>query len=160
MAVASKVLNESVYHLGNQDIKVKSIMPIKEPNFKESMHFKAISPISVHKTINIKAKKKTVYFSPFEKEFENSVKNNLIRKYEAFTQKKLSKENFSIIPATVESKDSKIFIYEKDKQRPFVIKGWTGIYKIEGESELIKFAYRSGLGARNSQGFGFVKVVE
>ncbi len=157
MAVASRILNTPVHHIGNQDVKIKSIMSLEEPEFKSPMYFEAASPITVHKTVMENEKRKTVYFTPFEKEFSEYIKNNLLRKYEAFTGKSVSNPNFNVEAVKVEPRDQKILMYEKNQNRPFVIKGWTGTYKLEGDIELIKFAYRSGLGARNSQGFGFLK---
>ncbi|MFY9273013.1 MAG: CRISPR-associated endoribonuclease Cas6, partial [Thermacetogeniaceae bacterium] len=55
----------------------------------------------------------------------------------------------------VSNKDAKIIYY-----RDFVIKGWLGIYEIEGDPRLLKLAYSAGLGAKNSQGFGMIDVIK
>ncbi|MEM4067478.1 MAG: CRISPR-associated endoribonuclease Cas6, partial [Candidatus Micrarchaeaceae archaeon] len=145
------------YKIGNQPIRIKSIMPIREPEFKEEIYFKAISPVTVHKTVEKGERKKTIYLNPDEEEFKVFLVENMKRKYGAFYGKDGS---ISIEPFNIKENDFKIMLYEKDKEKPFVIKGWTGIYKIKGDIEMIQFAYRSGIGARNSQGFGFVEVVD
>lgn len=160
MSIAQRVLNTSHYHLGSNEIRTKSIMPLNEPEFEEEMYLQAVSPITVHKTIDVDSKKKTIYFKPFEKEFGELIKTNLTRKYKAFTGKSVENLPISIIPDVITDRDRRVLLYEKDKKNPFVIKGWTGTYKIQGSSELIKFAYRSGIGARNSQGFGFVDIAK
>ncbi len=157
MSVAEKVLKKSEYKIGNQNIKVRSIMPIKEPQFKEEMCFKAISPITIHKTFEEEGKRKTIYLNPDQDEFKMSLIENMKRKYSAFYEKE---GNISIESIKVEDNDFKVLLYEKDKERPFVIKGWTGTYMIKGDVDVIKFAYRSGIGSRNSQGFGFVEINE
>jgi len=157
MAVAEKVLKRSEYKIGNQPIKIKSIMPVKEPEFKEEMYFRAFSPVTVHKTLENEGKKKTVYLNPDEEEFSLYLIENIKRKYSALYEKN---REVSIEPFKIEKNDFKVLLYEKDKERPFVIKGWTGIYKIKGDIEMIKFAYRSGIGSRNSQGFGFIETEE
>ncbi len=158
MTVAEQVLKKSDYKIGNQAIKVKSIMPVKEPDFEETMYFTALSPITVHKTIEEGGSRKTVYLNPDDPQFKEFLIKNITSKYIAFTETNEDLK-ISIEPFKVENKDFKIMLYEKDKEKPFVIKGWTGIYKIEGKLDLIKFAYRSGIGARNSQGFGFIEKV-
>jgi CRISPR-associated endoribonuclease Cas6 len=41
-----------------------------------------------------------------------------------------------------------------------VIKGWFGIYEKDGDPRLLKLAYSTGLGAKNSQGFGMIDVIK
>ncbi|GAI77595.1 unnamed protein product [marine sediment metagenome] len=36
------------------------------------------------------------------------------------------------------------------------IKAWLGTYQIHGKPELISLAYDTGLGSKNSQGFGMM----
>ena len=62
---------------------------------------------------------------------------------------------FSFRALKVSNKDAKIVYY-----RDFVIKGWLGIYEIEGDPRLLKLAYSAGLGAKNSQGFGMIDVIK
>lgn len=155
MSVAEKVLKKSEYKIGNNPIRIKSIMPIKEPEFTEEMYFRALSPVTVHKTMEDEGRKKTVYFNPDEEEFRLYLIENIKRKYSALYEKNCE---ISVEPFKVQKDDFKILLYEKDKEKPFVIKGWTGIYKLKGDIEAIKFAYRSGIGARNSQGFGFIET--
>jgi CRISPR-associated endoribonuclease Cas6 len=157
MAVAEKVLKRSEYKIGNQTIKIKSIMPVKEPEFKEEMYFRALSPVTVHKTLENEGRKKTVYLNPDEEEFRLYLIENIKRKYFALYEKDC---DVSIEPFKIQENDFKVLLYEKDKEKPFVIKGWNGIYKIKGDIEMIKFTYRSGIGSRNSQGFGFIEAEE
>jgi len=37
-----------------------------------------------------------------------------------------------------------------------LIVGWEGLFRIEGEGEILKVALESGLGAKNSAGFGCI----
>lgn len=43
--------------------------------------------------------------------------------------------------------------------RKTLIKGWVGRYKLSGDKELLKFALNTGLGGRNTQGFGMIEIV-
>ncbi|WP_448575536.1 CRISPR-associated endoribonuclease Cas6, partial [Thermomicrobium sp.] len=40
------------------------------------------------------------------------------------------------------------------------IEGWTGRFLIEGPPEYLRLALEAGLGAKNSQGFGYVEEVD
>lgn len=97
-------------------------------------------------------RKKTYYYSPYEKEFEILIKENLRKKYESFYKEK-KEFVFKIKPLKVDKNQEKIIIYKGT-----VIKGWLGVYEIESEKEIIKFAYDTGLGSKNSQGFGMFEV--
>jgi CRISPR-associated endoribonuclease Cas6 len=44
--------------------------------------------------------------------------------------------------------------------RGTVIKGWTGLYELDLPEPFFLLAYDSGLGSKNSQGFGMVEVVD
>ncbi|RKX92249.1 MAG: CRISPR-associated endoribonuclease Cas6, partial [Spirochaetes bacterium] len=40
-----------------------------------------------------------------------------------------------------------------------IIKGWTGTFVLNGNRKILKLAYYTGLGSKNSQGFGMFEVV-
>jgi CRISPR-associated endoribonuclease Cas6 len=46
------------------------------------------------------------------------------------------------------------------KYRETVIKAWTGIYELDLPEPFFLLAYESGLGSKNSQGFGMVEAVD
>jgi len=52
--------------------------------------------------------------------------------------------------------------YEKGKRKfkGFIIKGWMGIYELHLPETYLSMALDAGLGAKNSQGFGMVEVIE
>jgi len=39
------------------------------------------------------------------------------------------------------------------------INGWKGMYRISGSSRALEFIYNTGLGSKNSQGFGLLEVI-
>lgn len=118
---------------------------------EEECIIKTLSPITVYSTlISQDGKKKTYYYSPFESEFSELIKNNLIKKYEAFNCKKLDSYDFKITPIKETLKESVIFY------KGFIVKGWNGVFEIKGNKELIEVALNSGLGSKNSQGMGCI----
>ncbi len=158
--------------LGNNIVNIYSIDVLFEPNFSENMKIKMLSPVTIYSTLSdSKGNKKTYYYNPWEKEFENLIKQNLIKKLVVFNghikalddinnlnlkndANIFETKNFYIKPYRVTKKDEKVIIY-KDT----IIKAWFGKYQISGDLDLIKISYYSGLGNKNSQGFGLFEIM-
>ena len=114
-----------------------------------------LSPVTVYSTLKkADGTPKTYYYSPFESEFSELLEQNLKKKASILLGKdKVDKYNFTIKPIRVRSNDQKILTY-----KGFVIKCWMGEYKIRGSPELHRIAYETGLGSKNSQGFGCFEI--
>jgi len=80
------------------------------------------------------------------------VKNNIKKKYEIITGKKVNDFEFDIKP---KGKTRHVPL----KYKNFFIKGVEGEFILETNPEIFKEVYDAGLGAKNSQGFGMVEVV-
>lgn len=146
------------FKFGNNLCNVINIEVKENQLTDQEMLIKAISPITVYRTLlTPEKKKKTYYYSPFEKEFSQLCHQNLLKKYqlvknEPFPEHNTTAVDFAIIPEKVSKKNEHIILY-KDT----VIKAWSGIYCIKGSPELLKIAFDCGLGAKNSQGFGMIE---
>jgi CRISPR-associated endoribonuclease Cas6 len=113
---------------------------------------KSHSPVTVYSTFKINNKKKTHYYHPKDKDFQDMAKNNLIKKYKAFYGSSPTNENIKIIPKGKH-------IMKIRRYKGFLIKGFLGEYEIKGNPELIKIALDTGIGSKNSQGFGYIEEV-
>jgi len=150
---AEKLLKNYEFKIYKSNLNLKSIEVLNLPLFKEKERIKMLSPLTVYSTLYKEGeKKKTYYYSPFEKEFKVLIRENLRKKYISFYKKDL-KFDFEIEPLKVNKKCEEIIIYKNT-----VIKGWLGIYEIRGTPEIIRFAYDVGLGSKNSQGFGMFEL--
>ncbi|QNU65557.1 CRISPR-associated endoribonuclease Cas6 [Ruminiclostridium herbifermentans] len=119
-------------------------------NYKEEMEVRTLSPITTYSTLfSADGKKKTYYYTPYEEQFSENIRKNLIKKYCAFYDKEPEDTSFSIKPLGKIAE--RIIIY-----KGFVIKAYSGDFKISGSEELKKMAFASGIGSKNSQGFGFI----
>jgi len=153
--IAKNGIMKTEINLGGNIVQLSSIEVTQPPKQIEGKtRITALTPIEVHSTLEKKdGTKKTYYYSPKEKEFSSLINENLKKKWKACYKEECNK-NIKIYPVNI--------IYNKEKIRNFkgtIIKGWTGHYYLEGDTELIKFALDTGLGSRNSAGFGMVEVV-
>jgi CRISPR-associated endoribonuclease Cas6 len=149
---AEGLLKRGEFKIHNNNLILKEIFVMPIPEISKITKIKMLSPITIYSTLYKDKKKKTYYYSPFEKEFNFLIKENLIKKYEAF-YKKRAEFDFKIKPLNVNKNFEKIIIYKGT-----VIKGWLGNYEVESDEEIIKFAYDVGIGSKNSQGFGMFEI--
>ncbi|ODN29653.1 CRISPR-associated endoribonuclease Cas6 [Fervidobacterium thailandense] len=111
---------------------------------------KSVSPVTVYSTKVLNNEKKVYYYSPSEPEFFERLTQNLRRKYISF---------YGTEPQG-EIRIEPVGTYKKAvvNYKGAYITAWNGLFKLSGSGTLIKFALDTGLGSKNSQGFGCVLV--
>ena len=147
------ILKKNTIDFCGNEVFLKRVDLWQQKGFKNRCIIKMLTPVVVYRKDS-----KTVlnrrFLSPFEEDFEMVIKENIKSKLKALDIT-TEKFDFSIKPLNViEEKDKKIIKISND----FVI-GWMGKYLIEGTKETIEIAYYSGLGAKNSLGFGMFDIV-
>jgi CRISPR-associated endoribonuclease Cas6 len=158
-------ISKSEYiHIGgefpfNNILMVSSIDIIRMERITQSSTVvKAITPIENHSTFRTEeGRKKTHYYTPFEKEFSLMVDENLRRKWFALFKKECP-YHLNIKPLFRGNSNERIFYFGVD-ERKTLIKGWKGKYRIEGHPSFLEFALASGLGSKNTNGCGLVEVI-
>jgi CRISPR-associated endoribonuclease Cas6 len=154
-SLAENLVHQREVSLNGYRVYPESINVLLPPPPMHSALIKMLSPLTTYSTlIDHWGKKKTYYYSPQEKEFQELLRGNLLKKYKAFYKKEPKDCNLEITSINSRSSDQKILIYKGT-----VIKGWMGIFEIKGSPELIRFAYEAGLGSKNSQGFGCFEIL-
>ncbi|AMM41229.1 CRISPR-associated protein Cas6 [Candidatus Desulfofervidus auxilii] len=150
-SLAEGLLKSPEVILSKNTVYIDSINVAARSSFNHKVTIKMLSPITIRSTLyGADGSKKSYYYSPFEKEFCRLIKENLRKKYKIVFNKNLGHDfEFSIKPQKVPPSCEKIIIYKGT-----VIKAWMGIYEIKGNPEVIALSYDTGLGAKNSQGFG------
>lgn len=141
----------------NQKLTIQKIEALKTPEFSSKSEFKTLAPIIVRTKKEIDGELKIWDLAPSDKFFK-SLENNLIKKYIKFNN--LTKT------------DKKINIYSDmnfvKRKRISINKGNATTYHraymmdliLEGDLDLIEFAYDVGIGEKNSMGFGMIKLLE
>jgi CRISPR-associated endoribonuclease Cas6 len=149
-------------HISKADFQIKSIEKLPEPEWKECMYFKTISPILVSKMQVINEKASAIYLSPKDEAYEDLIFQNLIRKYAAgaipLNLAPLAKEGFTTetkIEILSEPK-AKLITIKTNTPQQTKIKAYQFQFKITAPIELLKVAYFSGIGEKNSLGCGSI----
>ncbi|MDK2922220.1 MAG: CRISPR-associated endoribonuclease Cas6 [Desulfonauticus sp.] len=156
-SLAENLIKSPYIHLANQSCYLKAIeieAPIKQIN---TAIIKALSPIVIYSTLlDPQGKKKTYFYTPWEKEFSKLIIDNLQRKWMAFFSTDIAPplNGAYIKPEKVNNKNLSILNFKGT-----IIKGWTGIYKLHLPEPYFTFAYSAGIGSKNSQGCGMIEVV-
>ena len=150
--LANTILTKGFIVLGRQTFKVAELaFPAKPAVKNKKLKIRMLSPITVYSTLmTYDGKKKTYYFSPYEKEFSALVNSNLKKKHFLLSGKNI-KSDIAVKPLMVKEV---VVLYKGT-----VVKGWMGHFSLTGPRALIETAYEAGLGAKNSQGFGMFEVV-
>lgn len=96
--------------------------------------------------------KKTCFYAPDEEEFGRRLNENFIRKYRACYGVDAA-GGITIEPVRVSHRDKYVTRY-----KAFYLSGWLGRYRLRGPRKYLDFLYQTGLGSRNSQGFGMFDI--
>ncbi|MEO1784003.1 CRISPR-associated endoribonuclease Cas6 [Thermodesulfobium sp. 4217-1] len=160
--IAINSFKGDVFRLGDNLLQLEEVSVLnslsKDSFTSNEIKIKALTPIEVHSTfVNESKSRKTYYYSPFEKEFSYLINQNARKKWSAYFKSECE-YNLEIKPLFKDNSYETIRYFVKDNNKT-IIKGWKGIYNLKGEPEFLKFILDAGLGSRNSQGLGFVEVV-
>ena len=128
-------------------------MRIFQRNLKSREKMVALSPIVASRGVKRNEKIYHEFLSPKSKEFFERLKENALKKCRLYTS---CNDDLSIKPDTdyINSKRTSKLVDIKGTK----IRGHVFPFEIEGDLQLVKFIYYSGLGERTSQGFGCVEI--
>jgi len=140
-------------YIQNQKIVLISAEILPLPLYKKTIRVRTLSPITVYTTFNTQdGKKKTYYYHPKEEEFSKKLLSNLKNKVKVWFGKEINGGEIKLIKLTPPRE--RVVIY-KDT----IIKGWDGVFELSLPEEMFKMALLTGLGAKNSAGFGCVEFI-
>lgn len=155
-SLAESLVKSNALKLHNRQVFLESINVYVMPKIDSQVEIKMLSPMTTYSTLpKPDGKKVTHYWTPFDKEFSELMSDNLRKKYKVLHGREPDGQSVSIEPVRVGKGCEKIVNYKGT-----VIKGWMGRYKLSGSPELIAVAYETGLGSKNSQGFGCLEIIK
>jgi len=152
--IAEELMRRESVEILSQRVSLSSIEVSDLSIDRDRLGIKMLSPVTIYSTLSrADGRKKTYYYTPFEKEFSQLISENSRKKFRAFYEREPDGE-IHLTPLNVNMSNQKIISYKNT-----VIKGWMGIYELSGSPELMKLVYDTGLGGKNSQGFGCFEIL-
>lgn len=138
----------------DEKLTVTKIEALRTPNFNEKSEFKTLSPIIIRDTQEINGKLKRVDLAPSDKFFKG-IETNLVKKYCKFNELDSTDKEIKVYSEMANVKRKRIAIL-KDPNITYH-RAYMMDLILEGDLDLINFAYDVGLGEKNSMGFGMIK---
>lgn len=147
---------ENEFRIGPEVCRLTSVSVDDTEIQNSRVRVNTLSPITVHSTMTKHdGRPYTVYYHPKEHEFEEQILQNLLRKYIAVKGTPLLLHKTSPLFRLRVKNEPKLHIV---KYRQTIIKGYSGVFDIEGPTPLLQVGWDAGFGDRNSQGFGLVEM--
>lgn len=141
----------------NQKLTIQKIEALKTPEFSSKSEFKTLAPIIVRTKKEIDGELKIWDLAPSDKFFK-SLENNLIKKYIKFNNLTKTDKKINIYSDMNFVKRKRISINKNNATTHH--RAYMMDLILEGDLDLIEFAYDVGIGEKNSMGFGMVKLLE
>jgi len=159
-AVAEGALQVGILKVGDVKLPVKQVETLPDPDFSSRMIFRPLSPVTVSTgRVDPDGKMRATYLAPDDPAFYEHLSANLVRKYEALNKKSPEDVDvkFKLAPNLIPENRrlSKLVDIKGIK-----VRGWLVPIEAEGNPELLRLAYETGLGEKNSAGFGMLEAVE
>jgi len=140
---------EATHRIGEGDFYIEWISQEKEK--EPTGLFRTLSPVVVERTGYTSQKPVDRYIIPSEEGFEESLLENILRRYRDIKGVDLKVSRFAF--ESIKTKEELI------KHYGGYVRGFIGKFRIVSDSEeLLRFIYQYGLGLRTGQGFGYLEV--
>lgn len=140
----------------NEPLHVEKIEVLRTPNFATTSEFKTLSPIIIRSKEKNEGAIKVRDLAPSDKFFKG-IETNLVKKYLQFNGLREKNLQIKIYSEMSNVKRKRIAINKGSKttyHRAYMMD-----IVLEGDIELINFAYDCGLGEKNSMGFGMINLI-
>lgn len=146
-------LDDLTVNFIGENLFVQKVELLPIPDFKDKITVKTLSPIIVRTKKEIDGNLKVWDLAPGDKFFKN-LEKNLINKYLKYNNLDETDKKIKIYSEMRSVKSKRISI-EKGDERTFH-RAYMMDLILEGDKELLKFAYDAGLGEKSALGFGMV----
>lgn len=136
-------------YLGENHLKLKKLRVMEQPSITSLELIYTLSPIIVYDDSIENSRELSFHcYSPNDKEFSEIIEKDLRKKfYIIHNHEPEENQRINLSPVKVEER---LFKYDHGSE----IRSWTGVFILEGSTELINIAYEAGIGRMNSFGFG------
>lgn len=145
----------SIDFIGNKLI-IRKVELLPVPEINDKIRVETLSPIISRTQKEVNGKLKIIDLAPGDHFFKN-LENNLINKYKKFNNIEETYKKIKIYSEMRKVKSKRISIDTGDKKT--FHRAYMMDLILEGDKELLKFAYDSGVGEKSAQGFGMVNLI-
>ncbi len=139
--------------LNHQEVSISECVFSKKTIKESTVNIKMLSPLTLSTTYFENEKRKTRYFCPTDPDFNEALNHNAASKFRAAYDEDIP-SLITLEPLSFKEDDKYV-----TKFNGIYINAWNGNYRLSGDPEILTFLYDTGLGAKNSQGFGMFEVV-
>ncbi|WP_313345977.1 CRISPR-associated endoribonuclease Cas6 [Sedimentibacter sp.] len=146
--LSSVLLESSPINIGGVKVEISRVEVKEPPELSKKVQVYTLSPVTTYSTLE---NKQTKFYNPFDMEFSQYIKNNLLHKYEAYHGEHPENTDFIIKPIGA-VKEARV------NYKGFHILAYNCELEMEGSEELLRMAYDAGIGGKGSQGFGCIEV--
>ncbi len=151
-AICEGLLDAPFFHIRKVKMEVTEIIGLKERHFGEHVEFRTLSPIYLKTLKPTEKGLRDQDLYPDDFLWATHLRENLIRKYEAWHGRKAAKYEFRLL-STGDVRRKRINIGGSYRRCALLS------FQVEGDPFLLKFGYEAGFGEKNAMGFGCVEVV-
>lgn len=136
--------------LGSCPAVIRAVRLEDDRIFAGQMQVRTLSPVTVYRT---EPDGHTTYFSPHEDAFYRAVETGARRKWRSVHG---TEDGFSL---SVRPVDGARYARRMTRFKSTFITAWHGEFVLEGNPQTLDFLYQTGIGSKNSQGFGLFRQV-
>ena len=145
--LADALIERGTMRIGRYDLPVVSLEAADALLFRSDATIEMLSPVTVHETLS---DGHTRYFAPTEDRFPLLLAQNAASKLRAAGLPYPSHFGCGLISGTLKKCVTRF--------KGVYVTGYTGRFRLETDSRSMAFLYYTGLGTRNSQGFGMFSM--
>lgn len=149
-------LDDLTVNFIDEDLFVQKVELLPVPDFADKINVKTLSPIIVRTKKEIDGNLKVWDLAPGDQFFRN-LEKNLINKYLKYNDLDETDKKIKIYSEMRNVKSKRISIEKGDKKT--FHRAYMMDLILEGDKELLKFAYDAGLGEKSGLGFGMIKII-
>lgn len=153
-ALLKGLKKKALLTFGRCEMSIISCEMMEADILSESLLIKMRSPLVVYDTMVTNGISKTIYYDPLDAGYEKMIDDNFRHKYLSICGEKPT-GGISLVFDRITAADKCVTRF-----RDTWITGWRGIYRLKGDIENLIFVYETGLGVKNSEGFGMFDVVD
>lgn len=153
--------NQQAY-IGDQfnglDLLVTQVERLPEPNLKNTMNYRAASPVVV--SLKSDTDKYAKYLSPVEEKYGELLLQNLLNKYDSIPQDTPLPGSLGFHFNLKGEPKSKLLMVKPYTPEQSRVRGFVFDFSLSCPVEIHQLLLASGLGEKNSMGFGWVERME